>query len=70
MASGAGRLLRIAVGLALIIWALWGLTGIPALVVAIIGAIPLGAGLFDICLFSRIFGGPLHGPEIRALRRS
>lgn len=70
LASGAGRVLRIALGVALIIWAWWGLAGTARFVVAIVGLIPLGAGVFDRCLFSWIFGGPSHGREIRALRKS
>ena len=37
-------------------------------VVAAIGLVPLLAGTFDKCVFSRLFGGPFSGQEIRALR--
>jgi hypothetical protein len=36
---------------------------------AIAGAIPLSAGLFDVCWLSPIFGGPLKGADIRAAKK-
>jgi uncharacterized membrane protein YuzA (DUF378 family) len=66
MASSTGRFVRIVAGIALIAWALLGLSGIAAVIVAVIGAVPLLAGLFDFCLFAPLFGEPLSGPKIRA----
>ena len=66
MASTAGRVVRIAAGLALIAWAWLGLDGGTAIVVAVIGALPLLAGVFDFCIFAPLFGAPLSGPKIRA----
>jgi hypothetical protein len=66
MASTAGRLLRIAAGLALIAWAWLGLDGAAAIAVGVVGAVPLLAGLFDFCIFAPLFGAPLSGPKIRA----
>jgi Protein of unknown function (DUF2892) len=66
MASTAGRLTRIVAGLALIAWGLLGLGGGTGIVVAVIGALPLVAGLFDFCVFAPLFGAPLSGPKIRA----
>lgn len=68
MASPAGRIVRIVAGLALVAWGLLGLTGATGIVVAIVGAVPLLAGAFDICLFAPLFGCPLSGPKIRASR--
>ena len=34
-------------------------------VIAIVGLVPLAAGAFDVCIFSRLFGGPFKGSEIR-----
>ena len=66
LASPAGRITRIVAGLALIVWGLTGLSGATGIVVAIVGAVPLLAGLFDVCLFAPLFGAPLSGPKIRA----
>ena len=66
MASTAGRLARIVLGIALIVWGLWGLSGATGVIVAIIGVVPLVAGLFDFCVFAPLFGAPLSGPQIRA----
>jgi len=34
--------------------------------VAVVGAVPLAAGLFDFCVFAPLFGNPMSGPKIRA----
>jgi hypothetical protein len=66
MASGAGRIVRIDAGVALIAWGLLGLGGTTVVVVAVVGALPLLAGLFDVCVFAPLFGCPLSGAKIRA----
>ena len=66
MASPAGRITRIVAGAALIAWGLLGLGGTTGIVMAIVGAVPLEAGLFDFCVFAPLFGEPLSGPKIRA----
>ena len=68
MASTSGRLTRIVVGLALVAWGWLGLGGLTGTIVAIVGLIPLIAGLFDFCVFAPFFGEPLSGPKIRAGR--
>jgi hypothetical protein len=65
MASTTGRILRFVAGAALIAWGLLGLGGTTGLLVAIVGAVPLLAGLFDFCVFAPLFGAPLSGPKIR-----
>ena len=65
MASPAGRITRIVGGLALIAWGILGLSGATGIIVAVIGAVPLLAGLFDFCVFAPLFGSPLSGPKIR-----
>jgi hypothetical protein len=66
MASGTGRAVRIVAGLALIVWGSFGLSGAAGMIVAVVGAVPFIAGLFDFCVFAPLFGEPLSGPQIRA----
>jgi hypothetical protein len=66
MASTTGRIIRIVAGLALIGWGLLSLGGAAGIAVAVIGAFPLMAGLFDFCIFAPLFGNPFSGPKIRA----
>ena len=65
MASTAGRLLRIVAGIALILVGFFMLNGIAAYVVAVIGVVPLVAGLLDFCIFALLVGAPLSGKAIR-----
>ncbi len=66
MSSGLGRGLRIVVGLALIAVGLVSVGGTGGFVLAIVGAVPLLAGVFDVCLFAPLFGAPLKGADARA----
>jgi hypothetical protein len=66
MASTTGRIVRIVAGIALVMWGWFGLGGTTGLVVAVIGLVPLLAGVFDFCVFAPLFGAPLSGPSIRA----
>lgn len=66
MASPAGRIVRIVAGIALIVWGLMGIGSTTGVVVAIVGLVPLLAGLLDFCVFAPLFGAPLSGPKIRA----
>ena len=66
MASTAGRIIRVVAGVALIAWGLLGLEGTVGIIVAVVGAVPLLAGLFDFCVFAPLFGCPMSGPKIRA----
>jgi hypothetical protein len=68
MASPAGRITRIVAGLALVLWGPLGLGGTAGIVVAVVGAVPLLAGLFDFCVFAPLFGAPMSGPKIRAAK--
>ena len=65
MASASGRGLRIVAGLAIIAWGFFGLGGNEAYVISAIGAIPLLAGILDICIFGPLFGCPLEGSKNR-----
>jgi hypothetical protein len=66
MASTAGRVTRVVAGIGLILLGLLVMDGAAGYVVAAIGLVPLYAGLFDVCVFSKLFGGPFKGSEIRA----
>ena len=65
IASDAGRALRVAAGLTLIGAGL-AKGGSAGGTLALLGLAPLGAGMFDLCLLSPLFGGPLEGSAIRA----
>ena len=66
LVSPAGRTARVVAGLALIVEGLVGLGGPVGVVVALVGAIPLLAGLFDVCAFAPLFGYSISGPKTRA----
>ncbi len=66
MASTTGRIARVVAGVALIAWGIMGLGGTTGIIVAVVGAVPLLAGLFDFCVFAPLFGCPISGPKIRA----
>lgn len=68
MASGVGRIARIVAGIALIAVGLLVVEGTAGIVLAVVGAVPLLAGLFDFCIFAPLFGAPLQGPRIRSER--
>lgn len=63
MSSTAGRLIRIVAGLALIVVGLVVVTGTTGIILAVIGAVPLIAGVANFCLFAPLFGGPFSGKD-------
>lgn len=66
MASTNGRIARIIAGVALIALGLLVMNGTGGIIVAVIGLVPLAAGVFDFCVFAPLFGNPFSGAEIRA----
>lgn len=68
MSSAVGRLLRIVAGVALIVVGLVVVEDTAGIVIAVIGLVPLAAGLFDFCLFGPLLGAPLGGRAIRNRR--
>lgn len=66
MASPTGRALRVAVGVALLVVGLVVLGGAGGIILAVVALVPLLAGLFDVCVISRLVGGPLQGADIRS----
>ena len=65
LAGPLGRGVRIVAGLALILVGLFVVEGAAGWVLAIVGLVPLLAGLFDFCLFAPLFGLPFVGPRLR-----
>ncbi len=61
MQSTTGRILRIVVGIALIALGLLVIQGIWGIVLAVIGLVPLIAGLAGVCLVAPLFGFTLKG---------
>ena len=65
MSSGLGRGWRIVVGLALMVIGLFSVGGTGGIILAVVGAVLLLAGVFDVCLFAPLFGAPLKGVDVR-----
>ncbi len=61
MRSNAGRLLRAVAGIALILIGLLAVGGTGGVILAIVGLVPLAAGIFNFCLFGPLFGVDLWG---------
>lgn len=61
MNSGAGRFLRMAVGIALVIVGVSDLFGTAGWAIAAVGLVPLFAGIGNVCLMGPLFGVDLHG---------
>ena len=70
IASPAGRVIRIIAGVALILIGLLAVGGIWGWILAIVGLVPLLAGLFDRCVFAPLFGLPFVGPRLRETLQS
>jgi len=67
MSSAAGRVLRVVVGLIG-----WGVSLAVAagnitagIILAVVGLLPLVAGLLDFCVFAPLFGAPFSGAKVR-----
>ncbi len=65
LASPAGRWTRAIAGLVIVAAGLWFLGGTAGYVVAVIGLVPLAAGLFDFCVFAPLAGLPFSGRALR-----
>ena len=65
MASSAGRVVRAVAGVVLILVGLLLVQGTWGWVLAVVGLVPLAAGLFDRCVFAPLFGLPFVGPSLR-----
>jgi hypothetical protein len=65
LASSNGRIVRIVAGIVLVLVGLFVLEGTGGIIVAVIGLVPLGAGVFDVCVFAPLLGMPFAGPALR-----
>ncbi len=66
MSSTAGRITRILAGIVLVALGLLVMHGTGGIIVAVVGLVPLVAGLFDFCVFAPLFGAPMNGKKVRA----
>jgi DUF2892 family protein len=66
LGSTAGRWTRAIAGAILVAVGLFALAGTPGYIVAIVGLVPLAAGVFDFCLFAPLAGLPFGGAALRA----
>ena len=66
MASMTGRVTRVVVGVGLVVLGVLVIEGAGGYILAAVGLVPLLAGLFDVCVFSKLFGGSFKGSGIRA----
>lgn len=65
LASTAGRVVRAVAGLILIVVGIAIVGGTIGWILAIVGLVPLLAGVFDRCVFAPLFGLPFAGPSLR-----
>lgn len=63
MAEWPGRILRIVAGLILIYLGLRVVEGAWGTVLAIIGIVPILAGILNVCLIAPILGAPFRGRD-------
>ena len=61
MQSAIGRLLRIAAGALLMWYGLTQMAGTGGTVLAVVGVVPIAAGVFNFCLLGPLFGVSLTG---------
>jgi hypothetical protein len=65
LARPAGRLVRVVAGVILIVVGIGVVGGLIGWILAIVGLVPLVAGVFDWCFFAPLFGLPFAGPRLR-----
>jgi hypothetical protein len=65
MSSPVGRIVRIVAGVALIAVGA-GLGGSGGIVLAVVGLVPLAAGVFDVCVLAPLLHQPFTGKRLRS----
>ncbi|TSD93092.1 DUF2892 domain-containing protein [Skermania sp. ID1734] len=68
MAGAQGRIARVIAGLVLI--AAGVMMGGGWWILAVVGLVPLLAGVLDVCLFAPVFGRPFTGARLRQTCRT
>jgi hypothetical protein len=68
MQTPAGRIGRVVAGIVLIGAGLVGVGGVPGYLMAVLGAVPLAAGLLDFCVMAPFFSVPFSGSKIRSMK--
>lgn len=63
MAGTTGRLIRIIAGVVLILVGLQVVGGTAGIIIAIIGVLPILAGVLNICLIAPLIGAPFSGKD-------
>ncbi len=63
MAGTVGRLVRIIAGVALILVGLLVVRDTGGIILAIVGVLPILAGVFNVCLIAPIIGAPFSGSK-------
>jgi hypothetical protein len=64
--SATGSMLNWLAGIVLVALGLLVVKNVGGIILAVVGLVPLVAGLFDFCVFAPLFGAPMSGPKIRA----
>lgn len=70
IASPAGRWARVIAGVVLILVGLLVVEGTGGVVLAVVGLVPLAAGLFDWCVLAPLTGLPFMGDRLRQTLRN
>jgi hypothetical protein len=65
LANPTGRIARIVAGIVLVLVGLLALGGAGGIILALIGLVPLLAGLVDVCVFAPVGGLPFVGEALR-----
>lgn len=65
LASNNGKITREVAGILLILLGVLVIQGTAGWVIAVVGVVPLLAGLFDVCVFAPLFGLPFSGEALR-----
>ena len=63
--SPAGRVARIAAGLAFFVWGYTRRSSVAGIVLMAVSLVPLVAGSLDWCIISALLGGPIRGVALR-----
>ncbi|MEO8104737.1 MAG: DUF2892 domain-containing protein [Candidatus Saccharibacteria bacterium] len=65
MTSMLGRGIRIVAGMVLVFVGLIAMHGAAGIILAVVGLVPLLAGIFNFCVFAPLFGGPFNGRDVQ-----